>query len=81
MMDSVSANESFDFLRMQETNAALTTDVKKILESKSRIEGENYLLRKEIERMKESNFKVQSKLSKSASRQGGTDEYSTTSTW
>ena len=43
---------------MSESNLALTADVRRILENKQRLENENFMLSKEIGRLREVNQKV-----------------------
>jgi len=45
-------------MKMADNNSALTHDVRRILDNKQRLEGENFLLKKEIQRVKMNNRKV-----------------------
>ena len=43
--------------KISESNRALTYDVKRILENKQRLENENFMLAKEIDRLRQVNVK------------------------
>jgi hypothetical protein len=40
---------------LQETNQALSFDIKGVLDNKMRVENENFMLKKEIKRVKDQN--------------------------
>ena len=44
-----------ELFRLQETNEALSYDMKGVLDNKMRVESENFLLKMEIQRMREQN--------------------------
>jgi len=48
-----SESQSTELAKLQETNQALSFDIKGILDNKMRIENENFMLKKEIQRIKE----------------------------
>jgi hypothetical protein len=51
-----------DLTKLQQTNEALSYDVRDILDNKQRIESENFLMKKEIQRVREQNQLLQLKL-------------------
>jgi len=53
VVGAVLTGEHLDMQRLAQNNEALSFDVKKILDNKSRIEGENFLLKKEIQRIRD----------------------------
>ena len=49
-------------MRLQKTNETLAFDVKSIMDNKQRIENENFMLKREIQRIRDKNQELQSKL-------------------
>jgi hypothetical protein len=47
--------------RLQETNEALSFDIKSVLDNKMRVESENFMLKKEIQRIRDQNNTLLSK--------------------
>ena len=42
-------------MRLQETNEALSFDIKSVLDNKMKVESENFMLKKEIQRIRDQN--------------------------
>ena len=53
--------------KMSESNLALTADVRRILENKQRLENENFMLSKEIGRLRQANQKISGPMRNAAS--------------
>ncbi len=47
-----------ELMRLQETNEALSFDIKGVLDNKMRVESENFMLKKEIQRIREQNAQL-----------------------
>ena len=57
-----SLSDNYEMVKLQQTNEVLNHDVMRILDNKTRIESENFLLKKEIQRIREQNMLLNSKL-------------------
>ena len=54
--------DNYEMHKLQQTNEVLNHDVMHILDNKQRIESENFLLKKEIQRIRDQNLLLNSKL-------------------
>ena len=57
-----SLSDNYEMTKLQQTNEVLNHDVMRILDNKQRIESENFLLKKEIQRIRDQNLLLNSKL-------------------
>ena len=48
-----SLSDNYEMSKLQQTNEVLNHDVMRILDNKQRIESENFLLKKEIQRIRD----------------------------
>ena len=48
-----SLSDNYEMTKLQQTNEVLNHDVMRILDNKQRIESENFLLKKEIQRIRD----------------------------
>ena len=50
---NVSETNNSELMRLQETNEALSFDIKSVLDNKMKVETENFMLKKEIQRIRD----------------------------
>lgn len=54
-VSTASETNNSELMRLQETNEALSFDIKSVLDNKMKVESENFMLKKEIQRIRDQN--------------------------